>query len=55
LINKFLDIQLKDDIPATFGLEYKNGYKLSGDKRVKSNVYELGGGRNYAELIQAAL
>ena len=42
-------------MPETTALEFKNGLKLNGDKRVKTNVYELGGGRNYAGLLEAAL
>lgn len=41
-------------MPETTALEFKNGMKLSGDKRVKTNIYELGGGRNYAGLLEAA-
>lgn len=55
LINKFLDLQIKDDMPETTALEFKSGLKLSGDKKVKTNVYELGGGRNFANLLEAAL
>lgn len=39
----------------TTALEFNSGIKLSGDKRVKTNVYELGGGRNFANLLEAAL
>ena len=39
----------------TTALEFKSGLKLSGDKKVKTNVYELGGGRNFANLLEAAL
>ena len=28
---------------------------MNGDKRVKTNVYELGGGRNFANLLEAVL
>ena len=55
LIAKFLDQQVKEDMPETTALEYKSGLKLSGDKRCKTNIYELGGGRNFANLLEAAL
>lgn len=48
-------MQIKDDMPETTALEFKSGLKLSGDKKVKTNVYELGGGRNFANLLEAAL
>ena len=55
MIAKFLDQQTKEDMTETTALEYKSGLKLSGDKRVKTNIYELGGGRNFANLLEAAL
>ena len=55
LINKFLDQQIKDDAGETTALEFKSGLKLFNDKKVKTNVYELGGGRNFANLLEAAL
>jgi len=55
LIAKFLDQQVKDDMEETTALEFKSGLKMSGDKKVKTNVYELGGGRNFANLLEAAL
>lgn len=39
----------------TTALEFKSGLKLNNDKRVKTNIYELGGGRNFANLLEAAL
>ena len=55
LISKFLDQQVKDEMVETTALEFSSGLKLSGDKRVKTNIYELGGGRNFANLLEAAL
>lgn len=56
LINKFLDQnQVKEELQETTALEFKSGLKLHNDKRVKTNVYELGGGRNFAGLLEAAL
>ena len=55
LIAKFLDQQLKDDFGETTGLEFKSGLRLHGDKKAKTNVYELGGGRKLANLLGAAL
>mmetsp|Transcript_113 Transcript_113/g.230 ORF Transcript_113/g.230 Transcript_113/m.230 type:complete len:222 (+) Transcript_113:132-797(+) len=55
LINRFLDQQIKEDVAETTALEFKSGLKLNNDKKVKTNVYELGGGRNFANLLEAAL
>ena len=55
LINKFLDQnQMKEELPETTALEFRSGLKLHNDKRVKTNIYELGGGRNFASLLAAA-
>ena len=54
LLTKFLDQQVKEEISETIALEFKSGLKLHNDKRVKTNVYELGGGRNFANLLEAA-
>lgn len=43
-------------MPETTALEFKSGVKRYGDdKRVKTNIYELGGGRNFAGLLESAL
>ena len=43
-------------MPETTALEFKSGLKRHGDdKKVKTNIYELGGGRNFANLLEAAL
>ena len=56
LINKFLDQQTKEGQGETTALEFKSCTKRSSDNRqVKTNVYELGGGRNFASLLEAAL
>ena len=39
----------------TTALEFKSGLKMYNDKKVKTNVYELGGGRNFANLLESAL
>ena len=38
----------------TTALEFKSGLKLHADKQCKVNVYELGGGRNFANLLESA-
>ena len=55
LIARFLDMQMKDDMVETTALEYKSGLKMYNDRRIKTNIYELGGGRNFANLLEAAL
>lgn len=55
LIARFLDEQMKDDMGETTALEFKSGTKMYNDRKVKTNVYELGGGRNFANLLEAAL
>ena len=55
LINKFLDSSVKEEVQETTALEFKSGIKMHGDKKVKTNVYELGGGRNFGNLLEAAL
>ena len=55
LIARFLDEQMKEDMGETTALEFKSGTKLYNDRKVKTNVYELGGGRNFANLLEAAL
>jgi len=39
-------------MPETTALDYKFGTKLRDDKKVKLNVYELGGGRVLSNLLQ---
>ena len=56
LITKFLEQQVKDEIPETTAMEYRSGTKMSkDDKRVKVNCYELGGGRSFANLLESAM
>lgn len=55
LISRLLDQQTKDELPSTLALEYQSTVKLNGDKRIKTNVYELGGGRNFSNLLEAVL
>lgn len=55
LISKFLDEQVKDEMAETTALEFKSGFKLYNDRKLKINTYELGGGRNFANLFEAAL
>ena len=39
-------------MPETTALDFKFGTKLRDDKKVKLNVYELGGGRVLSNLLQ---
>ena len=55
LIAKFLDEPVKEEMPETTALDFKYGTKLREDKKVKVNVYELGGGRVLANMLGAAL
>ena len=55
LIAKFLDEPVKEDMTETTALDFKYGTKLREDKKVKVNVYELGGGRILANMLGAAL
>ena len=57
MITKFLEQQVKEDMPETTAMNYSSGIKLSSkdDKKVKVNVYELGGGRSFANLLESAM
>ena len=56
MISKFLDIQTKDDMQETMALKYMHGTKTNkNNEKVNVNVYELGGGRTFSNLLEAAL
>ena len=57
MITKFLEQQVKEEMPETTAMNYSSGIKLSSkdDKKVKVNVYELGGGRSFANLLESAM
>ena len=56
MITKFLDQQVKDELPETTALELKSEVKTSKeDKKVKVLTYELGGGRAFANLLESAI
>jgi len=55
LIAKFLDESFGDEMPPTTALDFKHGIKSREEKKVKVNIYELGGGRNQAHMLSAAL
>ena len=56
MITKFLDQQVKDELPETTALEFKSEVKTSkDDKKVKVLTYELGGGRAFANLLESAI
>ena len=43
-------------MPETTALHYTSAIKVNKDeKKVKVNVYELGGGRSFANLIESAM
>ena len=55
LIAKYLDEATSEETKATVALDYRHGIKQREEKKVKVNVYELGGGRNNAHMLGAAL
>lgn len=55
LIGKFLDESISDNMPPTTALDFKHGNKSLNEKKMKMNIYELGGGRNNAHMLGAAL
>lgn len=55
LIAKYLDESVGDEMPATTALDFKHGLKEREERKVKVNVYELGGGRNQAHMLSACL
>ena len=42
-------------MPPTTALDFKHGSKNKDEKKMKLNIYELGGGRNNAHMLGAAL
>jgi len=56
MITKFLEQQVKEEMPETTAMNYSSGVKINKDeKKVKVNVYELGGGRSFANLLESAM
>ena len=55
LAAKFLETPLKDDMEETTALDFQYGTKTREDKKVKVNVYELGGGRVLSNMLGAVL
>ena len=56
LITKFLDQQVKDELPETTAMEFRSSEKKNkDDKKVKVNCYELGGGRAFSNLLESAI
>ncbi len=55
LIAKFLDETVKDDMKETTGIDYRFGMRFKDERKQKVNLYELGGGRRVANLLQAPL
>ena len=54
LITKYLDQNLKEEMPETTALEYIFGTKTREAKQVKVNIYELGGGISFNNLLESA-
>ena len=50
-----LGIRMSDETKETTALEYIKGTKTDKGQKVNINVYELGGGRHYEDLLEAAL
>jgi len=47
---------MKDETKDTIALDYQKGNKTNKDgQRANINVYELGGGRHFEDLLEAAL
>jgi GTPase SAR1 family protein len=55
LIAKLLDEPVKDDMKETTALDFRYGTRIKEEKKQKLNIYELGGGRTLASLLQAPL
>ena len=56
MITKFLEQQVKEEMTETTAMNYSSGIKHNkDDKKVKVNVYELGGGRSFANLLESAM
>lgn len=55
LIARFLDEPLKDDVKETTALDFRYGTRQREEKKQKVNLYELGGGRTLAQLLQAPI
>ena len=55
LIAKLLDEPLKDDMKETTALDFRYGTRVKEEKKSRLNIYELGGGRTLASLLQAPL
>jgi len=53
LAAKLLGEAVKEEMTETTALEFKYGIKQREDKTVKLNIYEIGGGRVLANLLQS--
>lgn len=54
IISSLLDLTMLDH-PETIALSFKSGVKVNDESRVQLNVYELGGGTNFANLLEAPM
>ena len=52
LAAKLLGETVKEEMPETTALDFKFGVKNRDEKTVKLNIYEIGGGRVLANLLQ---
>ena len=56
LIAKFLEQQVKEEMTETTAMYYTSGIKINKDfQKVRLNIYELGGGRNFSNLLESAM
>ena len=50
-----LDLPNSQDHGETIAMKFSSGTKITEDNRVKVNIYELGGGTNFANLLEAPM
>lgn len=55
LVSKLLDEPVKEDVKETTALDFRFGTRVREEKKQKISIYELGGGRTLANLLQAPL
>jgi GTPase SAR1 family protein len=53
LVAKLLNEPVKEEMAETTALDFRFGTKQREDKTVQMNIYELGGGRVLAGLLQS--
>ena len=55
LVSKLLDEPVKEDVKETTALDFRFGTRTREEKKQKISIYELGGGRTLASLLQAPI